>query len=140
MWQELERLLNRFEADPAFRLNIEQAKRFHYLYERASADLARLVTFSAEPELRRYLESLVARKGLDQHVQFLGERDDRTLVDCYQQCDLFSLPNRQVGRDVEGYAVLVLSIAWIKTRPFLNGCRTIASSIRRKKSNTGIRR
>jgi uncharacterized membrane protein SpoIIM required for sporulation len=60
-WQELEKLLERLETDTAFRLNLEQAKQFHYLYERASADLAKLVTFSAEPELRRYLESLVAR-------------------------------------------------------------------------------
>src|SRR5215212_9227166 len=42
-------------------MNLEQAKRFYYLYERTSGDLARLVTFSAEPELRRYLETLVAR-------------------------------------------------------------------------------
>jgi uncharacterized membrane protein SpoIIM required for sporulation len=60
-WAELEKLLDRLEEDAAFRLNLEQAKQFHYLYERTSADLARLVTFSAEPELRRYLESLVAR-------------------------------------------------------------------------------
>lgn len=60
-WQELERLLQRLENDPAFRLNLKQAKQFHYLYERTSADLAKLVTFSTEPELRRYLESLVAR-------------------------------------------------------------------------------
>jgi uncharacterized membrane protein SpoIIM required for sporulation len=60
-WQELEKLLDNLESDPAFRLNLEQAKRFHYLYERTSADLAKLVTFAAEPELRRYLETLVAR-------------------------------------------------------------------------------
>ena len=61
LWQELETLLVRFENDPLFRPTLDQARRFHYLYERTSADLARLVTFSAEPELRRYLESLVAR-------------------------------------------------------------------------------
>ena len=60
-WQELERLLERMEAESTFRLSLDQAKRFNYLYERTSADLAKLVTFSAEPELRRYLESLVAR-------------------------------------------------------------------------------
>src|SRR5688572_15845490 len=60
-WQELEKLIDRLETEPAFRLNLEQAKRFHYLYERTSADLARLVTFAAEPELRSYLETLVAR-------------------------------------------------------------------------------
>ena len=60
-WEELEKLLNRFENEPAFRPTVEQARQFHYLYERTSADLAKLVTFSAEPELRRYLENLVAR-------------------------------------------------------------------------------
>jgi uncharacterized membrane protein SpoIIM required for sporulation len=40
---------------------LEQTRRFHYLYERASADLAKITTFAAEPELRRYLENLVAR-------------------------------------------------------------------------------
>src|SRR5678815_2661869 len=60
-WQELEQLLDRIEGDALFRMNLEQARRFHYLYERASADLAKLITFSAEPELRRYLENLVAR-------------------------------------------------------------------------------
>ncbi len=54
-------MLVRFETDPLFHPNVDQAKRFYYLYERTSADLARLLTFSAEPELRRFLESLVAR-------------------------------------------------------------------------------
>ena len=66
-WQELEKLLDRLESEPGFRLNLEQARRFHYLYERTSADLAKLVTFSAEPELRRYLEALVARAYCEIH-------------------------------------------------------------------------
>ena len=66
-WQELERLLDRIENDALFRMNLEQARRFHYLYERASADLAKLITFSAEPELRRYLENLVARAYAEIH-------------------------------------------------------------------------
>jgi uncharacterized membrane protein SpoIIM required for sporulation len=61
VWQELEKFLNRIEDNPGSDLNLEQAKQLHYLYERTSADLAKLVTFSAEPELRRYLEALVAR-------------------------------------------------------------------------------
>ena len=60
VWQELEKFLDRIENNPGGGLNLEQAKQLHYLYERTSADLARLVTFSAEPELRRYLEALVA--------------------------------------------------------------------------------
>jgi uncharacterized membrane protein SpoIIM required for sporulation len=60
-WSELELLLNRLESDSNHVLSLEAARRFHYLYERASADLAKVVTFSAEPQLRRYLEHLVAR-------------------------------------------------------------------------------
>jgi uncharacterized membrane protein SpoIIM required for sporulation len=60
-WAELEKILNRLEAEPAARLTLEQLARFHELYERASADLAKITTFSAEPETRRYLEMLVAR-------------------------------------------------------------------------------
>ena len=40
---------------------IEPARRFHYLYERVAADLAKVQTFAAEPELRGYLEGLVGR-------------------------------------------------------------------------------
>jgi uncharacterized membrane protein SpoIIM required for sporulation len=36
-------------------------KRFHYLYRRTSSDLANIRTFSAERDLRQYLESLVGR-------------------------------------------------------------------------------
>jgi uncharacterized membrane protein SpoIIM required for sporulation len=60
-WSELEVLLDRVEADAGFRLRLEQARRFHYLYERASADLAKLATLASEPELRGHLEALVAR-------------------------------------------------------------------------------
>ena len=60
-WSELEALLKRLESDPTCVLPLEQVRHFHYLYERASADLAKIMTFAAEPELRRYLESLVAR-------------------------------------------------------------------------------
>ncbi len=60
-WSELEAVLNRLEGDPDHVLSLEAARRFHYLYERTSADLAKVMTFSAEPQLRGYLEHLVAR-------------------------------------------------------------------------------
>ncbi len=40
---------------------IETVRRFHYLYERTSSDLAKLNTFASEPELKQYLENLVSR-------------------------------------------------------------------------------
>ena len=60
-WTELESTLNQMERDPGLVMALEQLRRFHYLYERAAAGLARVNTFAAEPETRRYLESLVAR-------------------------------------------------------------------------------
>ncbi|MEE9217996.1 MAG: stage II sporulation protein M [Acidobacteriota bacterium] len=60
-WKELEKHLARLEDAGAARLDLATLKRFHYLYQRVSADLARVATFSAEPQVRGYLESLVSR-------------------------------------------------------------------------------
>jgi len=60
-WTELEHLLGKVESEPRRRMDLDQLQHFHLLYERAAADLARLTTFSSEPETRRYLENLVAR-------------------------------------------------------------------------------
>jgi uncharacterized membrane protein SpoIIM required for sporulation len=60
-WMELERALDKLEREPNYRLDLDALRRFHLLYERTAADLAKISTFSAEPETRRYLENLVAR-------------------------------------------------------------------------------
>lgn len=60
-WEELERTLRKLENDPQFKLDLNGLRRFHYLYQRASADLVKISTFAAEGEVRNYLESLVAR-------------------------------------------------------------------------------
>jgi len=60
-WSELEGVLNKLEKRPELKLTLAQVERFHYLYQRASADLARIKTFSAEPNTRIYLESMVAK-------------------------------------------------------------------------------
>lgn len=60
-WEALESALDRLEKDPGARLTPREAREFHYLYERASADLAKVSTFASEPALRQYLETLVAR-------------------------------------------------------------------------------
>jgi uncharacterized membrane protein SpoIIM required for sporulation len=61
VWSELESLLDKLEREPEHRLSLDGLRRFHLLYERTAADLARITTFSSEPETRRYLENLVAR-------------------------------------------------------------------------------
>lgn len=72
-WSELERMLDRLEGDPDRALPLAEAQRLHYLYERTSSDLGRIVTFSAEPETRLYLESLVARAYGEIHETRLRE-------------------------------------------------------------------
>jgi uncharacterized membrane protein SpoIIM required for sporulation len=59
-WQELDQTLRRLDNDPGLTMSLQETERFHYLYQRCSADLSRLSTFSADPQLREYLESLVA--------------------------------------------------------------------------------
>jgi uncharacterized membrane protein SpoIIM required for sporulation len=61
VWRELDGLLTILERDSAARMDLEKVKRFHYLYQVTSADLGKLQSFACEPELRLYLESLVAR-------------------------------------------------------------------------------
>jgi uncharacterized membrane protein SpoIIM required for sporulation len=60
-WDELDGMLNTLETEPERRMPLKEIQRLHYLYERCSADLSRLDTFSTEPQLRAYLESLVSR-------------------------------------------------------------------------------
>jgi uncharacterized membrane protein SpoIIM required for sporulation len=66
-WEELESILSRLETDPAANPDFEQLQRFHYLYQRSMADLAKLSTFAAAPDIHRYLESLVARAYGEEH-------------------------------------------------------------------------
>jgi len=66
-WTELESILDKLERDPLKKMNLSEVKRFHYLYDRTSSDLARVAGFSTETEIRRYLESLVGRAYAEVH-------------------------------------------------------------------------
>ncbi len=59
-WDELRDTMAKLEAEPERRMALAEIQRLHYLYERCSSDLSRLDTFAVEPQLRAYLESLVA--------------------------------------------------------------------------------
>ena len=71
-WNELQTLLDRLRVEPGWRMSIAEIERLHYLYERCSADLARLDAFSTEPQLRAYLESLVSRAYAEIHETRAG--------------------------------------------------------------------
>ncbi|MDY7036260.1 MAG: stage II sporulation protein M [Thermodesulfobacteriota bacterium] len=60
-WTELEGIINTLEQEPFYKMGLAQIKRFHYLYQRTSNDLSRIMNSSSEPEIRRYLESVVGR-------------------------------------------------------------------------------
>jgi phosphatidylinositol alpha-1,6-mannosyltransferase len=79
-----------------------------------------LYAIAGDGEEAATLRGLVEEHGLGDHVQFLGEISDAALLHCYQQCDLFVLPNRQVGKDVEGFGMVLLE-AQACGRPVLAG-------------------
>jgi uncharacterized membrane protein SpoIIM required for sporulation len=60
LWQELERMLGKL-GRRGTKLDFDDARRLHYLYERASAALAKINTYSSDAGLVSHLEGLVAR-------------------------------------------------------------------------------
>jgi phosphatidylinositol alpha-1,6-mannosyltransferase len=54
------------------------------------------------------LENLVQNLHLQDHVIFMTDVDDNTMLQCYQQCDLFILPNRTVNQDIEGFGMVLV--------------------------------
>lgn len=60
-WKELEAVLDRMDRDGAYPMDSAGVRRFHYLYRRTAGDRARIEGFAAHPELRAYLDALVAR-------------------------------------------------------------------------------
>lgn len=57
---------------------------------------------------RARLESLANELEVADCVRFHGELPDRLLVPCYQQCDVFALPNREVNGDFEGFGMVLV--------------------------------
>jgi len=60
-WRNLESLLGALESRPDRRLNPAEAQQLQELYAQAAADLNRVTHGALAPELRQYLERLVAR-------------------------------------------------------------------------------
>ena len=71
-WERLDAMLRAMAEDPWAKLPLAQARELELLYQRTAADLARLSSYAAEPEARRYLENLVARG----HAEIHGARGE----------------------------------------------------------------
>jgi phosphatidylinositol alpha-1,6-mannosyltransferase len=67
-----------------------------------------LYAIVGDGEERAALQHLARHEGVADSVQFLGELDDATMVHCYQQSDVFALPNREVKGDIEGFGIVLL--------------------------------
>jgi phosphatidylinositol alpha-1,6-mannosyltransferase len=67
-----------------------------------------LYSIVGDGEERASLERLTDELGVRPCVQFRGEPSDDQLVECYQQCDLFVLPNREVNGDIEGFGMVLI--------------------------------
>lgn len=59
-------------------------------------------------ERKQELQTLVSELDLSNNVLFMANLSDEEMVLCYQQCDLFVLPNRTVGRDIEGFGMVLI--------------------------------
>jgi phosphatidylinositol alpha-1,6-mannosyltransferase len=79
-----------------------------------------LYAIVGDGEERGALGELARRLGVEEAVQFRGEAGDGELVRCYQQCDLFVLPNRDIDGDIEGFGMVLLE-AQSCGRPVLAG-------------------
>ncbi len=98
-----------------------------------------LYAIIGDGEERARLVDLAGRLGVSACVQFLGEVKDAELLHCYQQCDLFALPNRAVGKDVEGFGMVLLE-AQACGRPVLAGASggTAETMVYGRSGETGV--
>lgn len=67
-----------------------------------------LYAIVGDGEQRSNLAKLTNSLKLQDHVLFMDEISDKQLVECYQQCELFVLPNRQIGGDIEGFGMVLV--------------------------------
>jgi phosphatidylinositol alpha-1,6-mannosyltransferase len=54
------------------------------------------------------LLKLVSELKLEKNVLFLNEISDEQMIKCYQQCDIFILPNRTIANDIEGFGMVLV--------------------------------
>ena len=67
-----------------------------------------LFAIVGEGEEKETLHALVRQNEVEEQVAFLGSISDDELPDLYRSCDLFTLPNRVVGGDFEGFGIVLL--------------------------------
>jgi phosphatidyl-myo-inositol dimannoside synthase len=54
------------------------------------------------------LQTLTKTLSLENNVLFMSEISDQQMIQAYQQCDVFVLPNRRVDQDIEGFGMVLV--------------------------------
>jgi phosphatidylinositol alpha-1,6-mannosyltransferase len=67
-----------------------------------------LYAIIGDGECKPQLQELVERLELEQFVLFMDEVDDEMMIQCYQQADVFILPNRTIANDIEGFGMVLV--------------------------------
>jgi len=57
---------------------------------------------------QEYLEQLTIKLGLSDNISFMPNVSDADMITCYQQADVFVLPNRDIGRNIEGFGIVMI--------------------------------
>ncbi|PKG81317.1 glycosyltransferase family 4 protein [Colwellia sp. 75C3] len=57
---------------------------------------------------KQELEVLTQKLGLEDNVLFMSEISDEEMIQAYQQCDVFALPNRTYQQDIEGFGMVLV--------------------------------
>ena len=71
-------------------------------------------------EDRGYLEHVTRDVGVENSVVFVGRVENKDLQAFYAACDIFVMPNRQIGGDVEGFGMVFLE-ASAAGKPVIGG-------------------
>jgi len=66
------------------------------------------------------LQNLVYKCGVADNVVFAGQVPDNELAGYYAACDIFIMPNRQIGEDIEGFGIVFLE-ASAMAKPVIGG-------------------
>jgi phosphatidylinositol alpha-1,6-mannosyltransferase len=67
-----------------------------------------------------FLQRLVCESGVQDRVIFIGQVNDGERAAYYAACDVFIMPNRQIGADVEGFGIVFLE-AGAAGKPVIGG-------------------
>lgn len=71
-------------------------------------------------ERKQKLKELVDELDLGEHVIFTGRVTDKELPNYYNTCDVFIMPSREIGSDIEGFGIVYLE-ASACAKPVIGG-------------------